>query len=423
MPEDGHIPLARFFRLERTKPSAPPIRQLESSVARALEELSLPAESLRSRRIAVTVGSRGVANIAEVTRAACAWLRSRGAEPLVIPAMGSHGGATAEGQRKILEDYGVVPGSVGCEVRSSMETVSLGPTPEGYQVFMSRTAWEAHGVLVLNRVKPHTGFSGNVESGLLKMMAVGLGKAEGAREFHRWARQQGFEEVLRAMAAKVLSSGKILAGLAVIENEFHQVAELGAARANEILAREEEALVLARHLVPRLPFSRIQFLIVDELGKNISGTGMDTKVIGRGVALKPGEAPQISLIYARDLTAESRGNALGVGLADLMHERLYRKIDLEKTYVNVRTSMNPAVARLPIFFPSDREALDFALGSLGSPLPTDQRVVWIRKTQELGQIGVSEPLAHEAAEVTGWRLSDQATSARFDRCGNLSSIV
>ena len=194
------------------------------------------------------------------------------------------------------------------------------------------------------------------------------------------------------------------------------------ATAGGIVKQEEETLVFARRLVPRIPFPQFHLLIVDEMGKNISGCGMDTKVIGRGVELEPGEAPKIRLIYVRDLTEESSGNAAGIGLADLMHERLYKKIDLERTYINVLTSLNLPMGRLPIYLPCDRDAVEFALGALGSPEPVEQRVVWIRNTLDLKRIAVSEKLAKEAGELDGWRLVPAPVEPKFDATGNLSPL-
>jgi len=413
--------LPRVHRLERIAASVPALDPRDDAVQAALSGLHLPVEMLRGRDIAVTVGSRGLDRLKENTRTVCGWLKAQGANPFVFAAMGSHGGATAEGQRKVLEDYGVVPEFIGAPVRSSMETVSLGATPEGFPVFMDRLAWQAHGVVVMNRVKPHTTFSGAIESGLLKMMAVGMSKAEGAREFHRAARRHGYEEVVRALAAAVLASDKILCGLGFIENEFHEVCDVRAAPAEGIVALDESCLAEARRLVPRLPFSKIDLLIVDELGKNISGTGMDAKVIGRGAPHHPGEAPQISLIYARDLTPESGGNALGIGLADFVHERLRSKIDFEQMYVNARTSLSHHLVRLPMVMPSDRVALAFALEVLGRPEPSEQRIVWIRNTQNLRRLAVSDRLAREASILQNWRSISEASEIEFDVCGELAS--
>jgi hypothetical protein len=421
MTADGQVTLSVFHLLERTAPSIPALSNVEVEIPQALSALNLPAKSLQGKQIAVAVGSRGIASLQQIVRAACGWLKAQGAQPFIFPAMGSHGGATAEGQRKILAEYGVTAELIGVEVRASMATVFLGKTPEGFQVFMDRHAWESDGVLVLNRVKPHTDFSGRNESGLLKMMAVGMGKEEGARETHHWGWKHGFAPVIRAMSAVTLAGGKILAGLAVVENEMHEICAVRAARPEEIVRVEEETLTLARPLVPRLPFSKLHLLIVDELGKNISGTGMDTKVIGRGVELQPGEGPEIGMIYVRDLTHESGGNAVGMGLADVIHDRLYQKIDFQKTYLNSRVSLNPVPSKLPMHLPSDREALSLALGHLGRPEAAEQRVVWIRNTLGLNRLAISTALAGEAARLRGWRLALERSVPQFDSKGDLAS--
>jgi hypothetical protein len=413
--------LGTFHLLERIAPSVPAVGDLEREIQQALAGLTLPAEKLRGRRIAVSVGSRGIANLREIVRTICNWLKSQGAFPFVFPAMGSHGGATPVGQRKILEEYGITSSQVGAEVRSSMATVQLGRAPEGFEVYMDRNAWEADGVLVFNRVKPHTDFSGKNESGLMKMMAVGMGKEEGARETHHWGWKFGFESVIRSMSAVTLASGKILAGLAVVENEMHQICTVRAARPENIVSEEQDLLWLARPLVPRIPFAKLHLLIVDELGKNISGTGMDTKVIGRGVEVQPGESPQIGMIFVRDLTAASDGNAVGIGLADLIHERLFQKIDFGKTYLNSRVSLNPVPSKLPMHLASDHEALELALGHLGRPGPEEQRVVWIRNTLSLNRLLISMPLRRDAGKLPGWRVAPQELRPQFDSEGNLGS--
>jgi len=422
MKTDGHIPLASFYLLERTGPSLAKLDDLSRSIVATLEGLGIAPEKLRGKRIAVAVGSRGIASLKDIVSTVCGWLKAQGAQPFVFPAMGSHGGATAEGQRKILEGYGVTEAALGVEIRSSMETVLLGTTPEGFKVFMDRNAWESDGVVVVNRIKPHTDFSGKIESGLLKMMTIGMGKLEGATEGHRRSWKYGFETTIRSVSAKVLASRKILFGLAVVENELHQIAAARAALPEDLVAQEESTLQLARTLVPRIPFPALHLLVVDEMGKNVSGTGMDTKVIGRGVELPPGEAPTISMIYVRDLTRDSGGNAVGMGSADVIHERLYQKIDFEKTYLNARTALHPAGGRLPIHLPSDREAFDLTLGHLGSPEPGEQKIVWIRNTLALDRIAISAPLAREATRLPRWRLLETTHSADFDADGNLRPL-
>jgi hypothetical protein len=337
--------------------------------------------------------------------------------------MGSHGGATPEGQRKILEEYGVTAETVGAEIRSAMETAVVGKAAQGYEAHMDRNAWLSDGVIVLNRIKPHTDFSGTIESGLLKMISVGMGKENGARETHRWAWKFGFEQVIRTMAGVAIASGKILCGLGVIENEFHEICAVRAARATDIPAVEEETLKFARTLVPRIPFPKFHLLVVDELGKNISGCGMDTKVIGRGTELQPGEAPEIRMIYVRDVTHESGGNAVGMGLADVMHDRLYRKIDFQKTYLNSTVALNPAPAKMPLHVSSDRAALELLFGHLGRPGPAEQRVVWIRNTMSLERFAVSPALAREAESFPGWRVLREPAEVQFDSDGNLPTCL
>lgn len=422
MSTNGEVPLAPLYILERTSASVPAIVDLDAEISKALSALALPEQKLRGRRIAVSAGSRGIASLPEIVRAICAWLKAQGAEPFVFPAMGSHGGATGEGQRRILADYGVTPQTVGAEVRSSMQAVCLGTSPEGFRTYLDRNASEADGVIVMNRIKPHTDFSGTIESGLLKMMSVGMGKIDGAGETHRNACKVGYERAIRAMSAVTLASGKILCGVGVVENEFHQICLVRAAPPERIVAQEEETLAIARTLVPRIPFPKFQLLIVDELGKNISGAGMDTKVIGRGVELQPGEAPEIRLIYVRDVTAESEGNAVGLGFADFIHERLFRKMDLEKVYINARTALTPAGARVPMYFPDDQQALVFALANLGGPEPHEQSVVWIRNTLNLGRLAISPRLAREVEGLRGWRVSEESHLTRFDPEGNLASL-
>jgi hypothetical protein len=387
---------------------------------------------MRDKRIAVAVGSRGIADLKDIVRAVSAWLHAQGAHPFLFPAMGSHGGGTAEGQRKVLEDYGVTAEHTGAEVVAQMETVSVGRTPEGFDVLLDRAASEADAVLVINRVKPHTDFFGGVESGLLKMMAVGMGKVAGAQQTHRAVARHGYEKVIRAVAERMLASGRILAGLAVVENEFQEIVVVEGAPPEQMVARDEECLRLARRLVPRLPFREVDLLIVDELGKNVSGTGMDTKVIGRGVDLLDqlrgssayGETPNVKLIYVRDLTRETDGNAVGVGWADLIHERLYRKIDMHKLYLNSCTALRPLAARIPVHFASDREAIHFATETLGTPPAAEQKFAWIQNTLNLNRIAASQSLADEARALSEWRVSPQPFALEFSATtGDLENVL
>ena len=316
--------------------TAPAIAEVDPAVRRAFQALpEVLAGIPEGAPVAVTCGSRGIDRIAAVVRAACAVLREAGARPFVVPAMGSHGGATAEGQRRLLADLGVTEELVGAPVVSSMETVSLGRTPEGFETFMDRAAWESGRVLVLNRVKLHTDFEGEVESGLLKMMTVGLGKLEGATSLHKNSLRSGFPQAILPMSRHIVASGRILAGLGLVENDRHSLCEVAAAPTADIEGMDRRLLARSRQLHPKLPFSSLDLLIVDEIGKNISGVGMDTKVIGRSVhpdrfPLEVERSIRIRRIYIRDLTPESEGNASGIGLADAMHERIGRKADFPR---------------------------------------------------------------------------------------------
>jgi hypothetical protein len=305
--------------------------------------------------IGITAGSRGIANIGAITRAAGDWLRDRGARPFLFPAMGSHNGGTAEGQRAMIESLGMTEAAMGMPIRSSMDVVKLGTVSTG-DVWMDRQAFESAGVLVLNRIKLHTCFAGPVQSGLTKMMVVGMGKTPSATTFHSAPTLQ-MKHMLLEMGQVVLASGKIWGGLAILEDGYDQTAELHAVRPAEILEVEARLLERHRHYFPRLPLDELNVLVVDSIGKNFSGTGMDTNVIGyRGV--RDGEdltKPFIHVIAALNLSPESQGNAIGVGLADFITRPLRDAIDEQKTFLNSFTTGHMGRAKIPATFRDDEE--------------------------------------------------------------------
>lgn len=419
----SHIPISDFYVLERKGPSRPKIDDLRGTIQSTLTGISVDPAKLRGKRIALTVGSRGIANLQEIVRTLCDWLKERGAQPFIIPAMGSHGGATAEGQAEVLHEYGVTESQVGVPIRSSMDTLVVGTTPMGFNVYADRQAWESDGIVVLARIKPHSDFSGHVESGWLKMMAIGLGKRDGAEEGHRQFWKYGFDRTLRAVSGKILESGKIVFGLAVTENEFHEIAGVHAALPADMPARDEALLLQARAMLPRVPYKKLDLLIIDRIGKNISGAGMDVKVVGRVTGMPGEEVPAYSMIYLRDLTEESAGNAVGMGFADVIHERLLRKIDFNKTYINATVSLTPAGGRLPLPQPSDRAALDLIFGHLGTPDPAAQRIAWIRDTLNIDRVLVSSSLKDQMEAPDNWKLAGGPFPADFDVDGNLRPIV
>ncbi len=381
--------------------------------------------SLRVRpgaRIAVAVGSRGIANLSEIVRTTVSILRERGASPFIIPAMGSHGGATAAGQRELLASFGVTEESCGCPVASSMEVVSLPRGPSPVDLFMDRHAFEADGVVLINRIKPHTDFHGRFESGLVKMAVIGLGKERQALAIHRHG-VRGLREFVPQAAEAVFASGKIILGLALVENARDETLRIEAIPATEILSREPELLELARRNMPRLPLTALDILIVDRLGKNISGTGMDTNVIGR--IRIPGEPepahPRIGSIIVTDLTNASHGNATGLGLADVITRRLFQKIDFPVTYTNIYTSSFLERGKVPVVAETDASALDFALRACGAEAEEAPRIIRIRDTLHLGEMHVSPAVL---AEIDGRGDIEKIAPARdaFDESGTLVSF-
>lgn len=341
-------------------------------------------------RIAVAVGSRGIAHLDIMVGTVIAWLRTRGAEPFLVPAMGSHGGATAEGQRAVLEGYGLAKMRTGVPIHSSMDVVQLPAGNVEVPVFLDRYAAEADGIVVLNRIKPHTSFRGRYESGLLKMIAIGLGKERQARALHRLG-LRGLREVMPQVARQVLRHGRILLGIAVVENAWDEPCIIEAIPAAEIPEREPALLQLAASRMPHLPVEEIDLLIVDEIGKDISGLGMDPNVVGR---LKiPGESepavPRIKVIFVRDLSPGAQGNAAGMGLADLIARRAVEKIDFAATYANVATTGFLERGKLPVVAEDDETALCIAAQAWGPLDPADARIVHIKNTLRLADMYVS----------------------------------
>jgi hypothetical protein len=410
-------PLPALFRV-RQRWDTRPIADLAGATRAQLDTLGLRGRIAPGMRVAVTAGSRGIRDIVAVTRAAVAWLREAGAEPFVVPAMGSHGGATAAGQVRLLAALGVTEASVGCPIRATMEAVQVGSIADGTPVYMDRHAAEADGVLVINRVKAHTSFHGEIESGLAKMCAVGLGKRQGAETVHRTA-VYGLKEQMTPMARVVVERGRVLGGLAIIEDAREQTAELAGLRPEEIGGPGEARLLeRSKALMARLPFHQIDVLVVDELGKNISGTGMDTNVIGRMPL--PGEpppaSPVISVIVALDLTEQTQGNANGMGLADITTARLASKVDFHATYVNVLTAGLVGLPKggLPITLPTGRDAVATAVRVCGRADPAEARVVRIRNTLLLEELLVSAPLLDEVAANASLELLGPAEWAGLD---------
>jgi hypothetical protein len=342
--------------------------------------------------------------------------------PFLFPAMGSHGAATAEGQKDVLTHYGITESSVGCPIVSQLEVVSLGRSPEGIEAFMDRTAYEADGVMLVGRVKWHTDFAGKIESGLFKMMAIGLGKFAGARHYHAHAFHMGLEAMVRSVGRQVLASGKILGGLAILEDAHHHTARLDAVPVEEMEQREERNLALVKSWMARVPVSA-DILILDEIGKNISGAGLDTKVANRGVngEYNPWpDTPRFERLFVRDLSDLTYNAGVGMGMADVVTDRLVNRIDWAPTWINSLTANTPAAIRTPIHFPTDRECLERISPTVGRLDLGEVTYAWIRNTMELGQLLFSENL-RPALEADPALRMEETIDFPFGADGNLIS--
>jgi hypothetical protein len=406
-----------MIRVRQTFPR-PRVADIPRSVAETLAAAGLAIK--RRDTVAVGAGSRGIANIATIVGAAVRWLQDLGARPFVFPAMGSHGGGTAEGQLSVLEHYGITEATMGCPVRATMDVVPVGEAL-GLPVWLDRHAAEADWIGLVNRVKPHTDFKGSIESGLFKMMTIGLGKYKGALQYHRANIQHGYETVITSVGREMLGRARIGFGLGIVENGYDETARVEAFNAGELEAGERRLLKDAREWMARLPFTPLDVLIVEEMGKNISGSGMDTNVIGRpSNPHEPFPSDQkILWIAALDLTEESYGNATGIGNADFTTRRLVDKIDMKPTLINCITACTPNGAKVPATFDTDREAIETALDCIGLTPPERARVIRISNTLMLGEIEVSEALLPEVARRESLtRLTDPAPLP-FDAAGNL----
>jgi len=416
--------LPRMVRIHQKFPE-PPRLDIPSTVDRQLTE-KLISRIKPGARIAVAVGSRGITNLQQIVSVVVGWLKQNGAEPFVVSAMGSHGGATPEGQTEILAGYGISEQTLRVPVRASLDVELLGRTEDGVNVYFSSEALRADGIVVINRIKPHTDFSGSIGSGILKMITIGLGKRVGASTCHAAAVQRGYERVIRTVAGFSLRHAPVLGGVAILENQSHQTRKIVVLKNEEVEAGEQQLFEEARSLMPRLPFDDIDFLIVDRIGKNISGAGMDPNIIGRSVhgyssllSSESSASPRIGRIFVRDLAPESGGNAVGVGLADFTTSRLARAMDPRATYINSITSLTPLSAKIPMHFATDRETITNGLASLSMPDPTAARVVRIADTLSLDDLQASEAYMDLIVRTENLTLLGGPEEMKFDPSDNL----
>lgn len=382
-------------------------------------------------RIAVGVGSRGISNLAQIVKAALEVLEGAGARPFIVPAMGSHGGATPEGQTRVLAEYGVTAESMGVPIEATMAVRKIGEAFGGRDVVFSAAALDADAVAAINRVKPHTDFHGPMGSGIQKMLAIGFGKQVGANLAHQAAVHEGYLEAFREYARVALEKVPVLCGVAILEDQHHETADIEVLPRHEIVPGESRLIQSAAELLPRLPLNEVDLLIVDEMGKEISGTGMDTNVIGREIhgystlLSEHGHAPAndhsvlIHRILVCSLTEKTNGNGTGLGLADFATKRLVEALDLKSTYVNALTSLGLTTPKIPIYFDNDREAVEQSLATLASRHPERLRVVRIANTLRLEKMLASESCVEALRGRPGVTLGGAAEEMRFDGEGNL----
>ena len=415
----------RMIRV-RQKFHAPKIEDIPAEVEQQLAALNLKSKVQPGQTVAITAGSRGIANIAVITKAICDHVKSLDARPVIIPAMGSHGGVTAEGQREIIEGYGITEEFTGAEIRSSMETVIVDETPQGIPVHFDKEAFNCDHVIVSGRVKPHTGFVGPIESGLHKMMLIGLGKHAGAKIYHRAILDYSFLEIIRSVADCVLQKCGILAGVAIVENAYDETGMIAAVAPEDFYERECEILKIATAWMPTLPFKQIGLLIVDEIGKNISGSGMDTNIIGRKYndhAATEKDEFKVKRIFVRGLTEATHGNACGLGMAEFTNRRTVESVYQNITKINSLTGGHPSAAAIPVHYETDREVIENALPTTGLAEPENARVVQIPDTLTLGEVLVSEVFLAEVESRDELEIVSGPDEMAFDSDGNLAPVL
>src|ERR1700691_1184430 len=415
------MPLPRLLVVRQKFPDRR-IPDVAAEVRSQLGASSFAARLKPGARIAIGVGSRGIHNIASIVRSAVRYWQDAGMQPFLFPAMGSHGAASAAGQANVLAHYGITESSMGCPLVSQLEVVSLGKTADGIEAFMDREAYNSDGVMLIGRVKWHTDYAGKIESGLFKMMAIGLGKFAGAQRYHAYAYRLGLEHVVVTVGRQVLKSGKILGGLAILENAHHNTGKIDAVPVEAMEQREMENLALVKSWMAKIP-ADLDILILDEIGKNISGAGMDSKVVNRGVN---GEynpwpnTPRIERIFVRDLSELTYNSAVGLGMADVVTNRLVERIDWAPTTINSLTANTPAAIRTPVHFATDRECLERFAPTVGKLDLSQVTYGWIRNSMELERIGLSENLRAEVERNPNLEI-EAAIDFEFDGHNNLIS--
>ncbi len=415
-----NLPLPKMVPI-RQKFSEAEISDIPGEIKKLFQRDAKMKTIKKGSRVAVTGGSRGIQAIDKVILAVIRELKSLGAEPFIVPAMGSHGGATAEGQKKVLAGYGITEETMGVPVRSSMEVEEIGKLENGVSVYLDKEALHSDGIVVVNRVKPHTAFKAEYESGLIKMLAIGLGKHKGATAFHSCGMDM-FGELLPQLGKVALAKAPILFGLAIIENAYDHPARFEVVWGEDLIEREKALLVEAKSLMPKIIPDNLDLLIVHELGKEISGSGMDPNITGRSSSpfFKKPDALKVQRIVVLNLTAATKGNACGIGMADITTKKVVDATDADYTNINAITSGVLAAARIPINLPTDYEAIQVALKTCARVDHPKSRIVWIKNTLSLEKIFASETLLPEIQKNPQLEILGEPKTMQFDEKGDLT---
>lgn len=411
----------RLFRL-RQKFTCNSIKDVTAEVDSQLSTLRLETTIKPGQSVAITAGSRGIRNIAQIVTAIAHHIRRLEGIPFIVPAMGSHGGGTVAGQLEVLASYGITEANCGCEIRAGMETEIVCNAKEGFPIHFDRHAMAADHVIICNRIKPHTDFTTDIQSGLMKMMLIGLGKHHGAKVYHKAIQDYDFGQIVRSVAKEVVERCNIVAGIAIVENALDETELIQAVRPVELESVEKKLLLMAIDKMARLPFDDAHILLVDQIGKNISGTGMDTNVVGRkhnDHEAIDGEVPRIKRIVVRGLTPETHGNACGIGMCEFARTQAVEQVDFNKTATNCITSNHVSAGMLPIHFPTDREVLNQALMTIGLTEPCDAKLMWISNTLALEYLHCSEAFFELARTRDDLEPLSKPQDMMFDQEGNL----
>ncbi len=414
------VPLPRMVKIRQTF-NADEILDVSAALSTALVDSGQLKQIKPGMNIAIAAGSRGVAQIATLVRTTVAEVKKQGANPFVVPAMGSHGGATAAGQAEVLAHLGITEEYVGCPIVSSMEVVEITRLPNGMPVYIDKNAYQADGIIVINRIKPHTAFRGTNESGLVKMITIGLGKQKGAESCHAYGFKH-MHSLIPAMAQEMLKLAPIMFGIATVENAYDHVAKVIVAGAAELIETDRQLLTEAKAAMPRIEFSPIDVLVIEEIGKDISGDGMDPNITGRYPTPYPTGGPEVSKMVVLDLTEKTGGNANGVGTADFTTRRLVDKTDFQSLYANGITSTVVRPNAIPMTLDCDLDAIRAAVKTSNALDLSKVRLVRIKNTLQLGEIMISEAMLPDALSLANVTICSEPFEMQFDEQGNLKQV-